>query len=55
MQIGLLSSGPRSVCLEGAAPATMHFLANGSHVDVVVTAGGGIAALRSLGLVLWPG
>ncbi len=26
----------------------LHFLANGNHVDVVVTAGGGVAALRSL-------
>lgn len=29
-------------------PASLHFLANGNHVDVVIAAGGGIAALRSL-------
>ena len=30
------------------SPAALHFLANGNHVDVVIAAGGGIAALRSL-------
>ena len=30
------------------SPASLHFLANGNHVDVVIAAGGGIAALRSL-------
>lgn len=36
-------------CLTGAASdSSVHFLANGTHVDVVITAGGGIAALRSL-------
>ncbi|MDB6154596.1 MAG: hypothetical protein JWL90_3049 [Chthoniobacteraceae bacterium] len=29
-------------------PAALHFLANGNHVDVVVAAGGGIVALRSI-------
>ena len=35
-------------CVNGGTPAAMHFLSNGNHVDVVVSAGGGIAALRSL-------
>jgi hypothetical protein len=36
-------------CLEGDPPASaVHFLANCSRIDVVITAGGGIAALRSL-------
>jgi hypothetical protein len=30
------------------APAALHFLANGNHVDLVIAAGGGIVALRSL-------
>jgi len=30
------------------SPAAMHFVANGTHVDLVIAAGGGIAALRSL-------
>ena len=30
------------------SPASLRFLANGNHVDVVIAAGGGIAALRSL-------
>ena len=30
------------------SPAALHFLANGNHVDVVIAAGGGIAAMRSL-------
>lgn len=29
-------------------PAALHFLANGNHVDLVIAAGGGIAAVRSL-------
>jgi len=29
-------------------PGAMHFLANGTHVDLVIATGGGIAALRSL-------
>ena len=36
-------------CLEGSQPAAVHLLANCDHVDVIVTAGGGIAALRSIG------
>jgi hypothetical protein len=37
-------------CMPAGKPAgnTLHFLANGNHVDVVVTAGDGIAALRTL-------
>ena len=36
-------------CMPGQeSPASLHFLANGNHVDVVIAAGGGIAALRSL-------
>lgn len=35
-------------------PAAMHFLANGKHVDLVVTAGGGIVSLRSISLALNP-
>jgi hypothetical protein len=34
-------------CLSQPRP-TVHFLTNGNHTDVVVTAGGGIAGLRSL-------
>ena len=30
------------------SPASLHFFANGNHIDVVIAAGGGIAALRSL-------
>jgi Tfp pilus assembly protein PilN len=29
-------------------PAALHFLANGTHVDLIIAAGGGIAAVRSL-------
>lgn len=29
-------------------PAAMHFVANGTHVDLIIAAGGGIAAVRSL-------
>lgn len=35
-------------CLAGTAPAGLHFLANGGHADLVIAAGGGIAALRTL-------
>jgi hypothetical protein len=36
-------------CLpQGELPAAMHFVANGTHVDLIIAAGGGIAALRSL-------
>ena len=35
-------------CVAGETPAAMHFLSNGNHVDVVISAGGGIAAVRSL-------
>lgn len=36
-------------CLpQSALPAAMHFVANGTHVDLVIAAGGGIAAVRSL-------
>ncbi len=36
-------------CLpHGEMPAALHFLANGNHVDVVIAAGGGIAAVRTL-------
>lgn len=42
-------------CLpERDLPGAVHFLANGSHVDVVVSAGGGIAAVRSLPGVAHP-
>lgn len=42
-----------SLGLDGCMPesdgsAGLHFLANGTHVDLVIAAGGGIAALRSL-------
>lgn len=43
MSLGLDGCLPRS-----GAPAALHFLANGNHVDVVIAAGGGIAAVRSL-------
>ncbi len=35
-------------CIRREVPVALHFLANGSHVDVVVSAGNGIVALRSL-------
>lgn len=36
-------------CLpQGGGPAALHFLANGNHVDVIIAAGGGIAAVRTL-------
>jgi hypothetical protein len=35
-------------CLPNNSDAALHFLANGTHVDLVVASGGGIAALRSL-------
>jgi Tfp pilus assembly protein PilN len=36
-------------CLpRGDMRPAVHFLANGNHVDVVITAGGGVAAMRSL-------
>ena len=36
-------------CLpQGGVPAALHFLANGNHIDVVIAAGGGIAAVRTL-------
>jgi hypothetical protein len=36
-------------CLpKGEVPAALHFVANGTHVDLVIAAGGGIAAVRSL-------
>jgi hypothetical protein len=35
--------------------AMLHFLTNGNHTDVVVTAGGGVAGLRSLATPLAPG
>lgn len=34
-------------CLADPA-ATLHFLANGTHTDAIITAGGGVVALRSL-------
>ncbi len=43
-----MSLGLDRFVIPNEAPATLHFLANGTHVDVVITAGGGIAALRSL-------
>jgi hypothetical protein len=35
--------------------AMLHFLTNGNHADLVVTAGGGVAGLRSLPLPMTPG
>ena len=36
-------------CLpQGGTPAALHFLANGNHIDMVIAAGGGIAAVRTL-------
>ncbi len=32
----------------GGLPPALHFLANGNHVDVIIAAGGGIAAVRTL-------
>jgi hypothetical protein len=43
ISLGLDACLPRS-----ESPAGLHFLANGNHVDVVIAAGGGIVALRSL-------
>ena len=35
-------------CLQPAQPAALHFLANGDHVALVIAAGDGVAALRTL-------
>jgi hypothetical protein len=35
--------------------AMLHFLTNGNHADVVITAGGGVAGLRSLSIPMTPG
>jgi len=43
-----LSLGLDHLVPADSAPGTLHFLANGTHVDLVIAAGGGIAALRSL-------
>ncbi len=43
-----ISLGVEGCRSQAEAPAALHFLANGNHVDVVIAAGGGIAALRSL-------
>lgn len=43
ISLGLDSCLPKS-----ELPAAMHFVANGTHVDLVIAAGGGIAAVRSL-------
>ncbi|MEA3188698.1 MAG: hypothetical protein QOD99_2528 [Chthoniobacter sp.] len=43
-----ISLGLDRCVMKGTSPAAMHFLANGSHVDVVIAAGGGIATLRTL-------
>jgi Tfp pilus assembly protein PilN len=43
LSLGLESCVPRN----GTA-AAMHFVANGTHIDLVVAAGGGIASVRSL-------
>jgi len=43
-----LSLGLDTCIPEANAKAALHFLANGTHVDVIVASGGGIAAVRSL-------
>ena len=43
-----LSLGLEGCLPRGTSPAELHFVANGTHVDVIVAAGGGIAALRSM-------
>jgi hypothetical protein len=43
-----ISLGLESCLPQKDSPAGLHFLANGNHVDVVIAAGGGIAAVRSL-------
>jgi hypothetical protein len=43
-----LSLGLNRLVPVSTAPGAMHFLSNGTHVDLVIAAGGGIAALRSL-------
>jgi hypothetical protein len=43
VSLGLDACVPRD-----EAPTTLHFLANGTHVDMVIATGGGIAAVRSL-------
>jgi hypothetical protein len=35
-------------CVSREQPAALHFLSNGNHVDLVIAAGGGIAAVRTL-------
>jgi len=43
-----LSLGLDACMPQAESPAAMHFVANGTHVDLVIAAGGGIAAVRSL-------
>ena len=43
-----LSLGLDACLPQGGVPAALHFLANGNHIDVVIAAGGGIAAVRTL-------
>jgi hypothetical protein len=43
-----ISPGLDDCLAEGAPPAALYFFVNGNDVDVIATAGGGIAALRSL-------
>ena len=43
-----ISLGLDSCLPKTELPAAMHFVANGTHVDLVIAAGGGIAAMRSL-------
>jgi hypothetical protein len=43
-----LSFGVDRCLTEAPTQPAVHFLANGNHVDVVITAGGGIAGMRSL-------
>jgi hypothetical protein len=50
-----ISLGLESCLPNVETPAALHFLANGNHVDVVIGAGGGIAALRSLPALLKDG
>ncbi|MGB8169797.1 MAG: hypothetical protein WCF18_20010 [Chthoniobacteraceae bacterium] len=43
-----ISLGLDGCLAKGEPAAAMHFVANGTHVDLVIAAGGGIAAVRSL-------
>jgi hypothetical protein len=47
-KLASLSLGLDNLLALPEAPSRVHFLANGNHVDVIITAGGGVAGVRTL-------